>query len=367
MVKNKLINFLIFIGSLTLCVFISELFFRAIGKKPIMRRDSFRDSSILCEYDSLEEAYKAGKIKNKIVGNRFEYHSKYGWTNPGGFSNADKFYSENIDKDRYLFLGDSFTMGASADKGKGYVDVFSKLGKSNNIVTFNTGTGGYGQNNQLMVLEDYIAKIKPNVVILGFYTGNDFTDNLHPPDRFFRTDLQAYKRYENYIDEFGVLTIRKKSNKNIWSSVISTECSKKSPKSMIKKIAFTTSFGSSLYAAYRINFRNNLDIHKLESISKVTSDLLNQIRNISEINGAKFVVFIIPNPPSGFYYDKPIPKSKEYLLSLKMLKSLKISYVDPFDSIKGSNYPIRDDHWNNEGHRIGGEYLYKMILKSNNY
>ena len=259
-------------------------------------------------------------------------------------------------------------MGASADTGKGYVDVFSNLGKSNNIVTFNTGTGGYGQNNQLIVLEDYILKIKPNVVILGFYTGNDFTDNLHPPDRFFRTDFQAYKRYESYTDEFGVLTVKKKSNKNIWSSVISTECSKKSPKSMIKKIALTTSLGSSLYAAYGINFRNNLDIHKLESISKVTSDLFNQIRNISEINGAKFVVFIIPDAPDGFNYDKPIPKSKEYLLSLKMLKSLKISYVDPFDSIKGSSYSIRinDGHWNNEGHRIGGEYLYKMILKSNN-
>ena len=133
---------------------------------------------------------------------------------------------------------------------------------------------------ELRVLKDYISKIKPNVVILGFYTGNDFTDNLYPPDRFFRTDLHAYKRYESYTDESGVLTIRKKSNKNIWSSVNSLECSEKSPKSMIKKIALTTSFGSSLYVAYSINFKNNLDIHKLESISKVTSDLLNQIRNI---------------------------------------------------------------------------------------
>ena len=101
----------------------------------------------------------------------------------------------------------------------------------------------------------------------------------------------------------------------------------------------------------------------------MTSDLLNQIRNISEINGAKFVVFIIPDAPIDFDYDKPIPKSKEYLLSLKMLKSLKISYVDPFNLIKGSSYSTKmnDDHWNNEGHRIGGEYLYKMILKSNNF
>ena len=322
MVKNKFINFLVLIGSLTLCVFTSELFLRAFGKKPLMRLDSFMDSSILCEYDSLDEAYKAGKIENKIIGNRFEYHSKYGWTMPGGFSNADNYYFENKDKDRYLFLGDSFTMGASADTGKGYVDVFSNRGKSNNIVTFNTGTGGYGQNNQLMVLEDYISKIKPNVVILGFYTGNDFTDNLYPPDRYFRTDFQAYTRYESYTDSSGVLNIRKKSNKDIWSSVISKECSKKSPKSMIKKIALTTSFGSTLYAAY-CNFSNNLNIHKLESISKVTSDLLNQIRNISEINGAKFVVFIIPDAPIDFDYDKPIPKSKEYLLSLKILKVLK--------------------------------------------
>ena len=52
------------------------------------------------------------------------------------------------------------------------------------------------------------------------YTGNDFTDNLHPPDRFFRTDLQAYKRYENYTDEnFELLGRVYKNSWNIFKMI----------------------------------------------------------------------------------------------------------------------------------------------------
>lgn len=84
-------------------------------------------------------------------------------------------------KNRIMVLGDSFTYGPGVRKT--FVDLLqSSLSaiKNQPIIALNFGVPGYGTNNQLGVLQKYGDLIKPQIVILAFYLGNDFKDNMAP-------------------------------------------------------------------------------------------------------------------------------------------------------------------------------------------
>lgn len=77
-------------------------------------------------------------------------------------------------KRRLFVLGDSYTMADDIPDGKPY---FSIVGDRANLAVFAYGCGGYGSLQEYMVLDQYLGRIRPDVILWQFCS-NDFINNL---------------------------------------------------------------------------------------------------------------------------------------------------------------------------------------------
>ena len=103
-------------------------------------------------------------------------------TNSNGLRDIE--YSAKEDRDyRILAIGDSFTWGAEGSELK---DTFVKLleaklnrhDASKNYQVINLGVPGYGTNEAYNSLRLHSPQLLPDMVLLNFYVGNDFLDNV---------------------------------------------------------------------------------------------------------------------------------------------------------------------------------------------
>jgi hypothetical protein len=78
-------------------------------------------------------------------------------------------------KNRILFLGDSFTWGNGSPNDDTFVELVHSAIAGTEVV--NTGANGYGQRQQLAILDTVGAAIKPDLVVLMFFW-NDVEDNV---------------------------------------------------------------------------------------------------------------------------------------------------------------------------------------------
>ena len=177
--KSKIFNLLLLIISLSIGIITSEFLFRIIGYKPYIYKNRLSLSEEIfenfCNAENITDVlpYKFGLNKPD---------KDLGFIPGDGFNDTKDFTKKYPNKKRILMLGDSTTYGASADQGKGFIDLLNKAYLQENIIFFNTGVGGYGQNHQLAVLRKYYNSIEPDLVILNFQTINDFLDNIMPLD-----------------------------------------------------------------------------------------------------------------------------------------------------------------------------------------
>lgn len=83
---------------------------------------------------------------------------------------------------RVLCLGDSFTFAWGCRDEDGWPAVLEEmLGSANpdlDVQVLNAGVPGYGTDEALAFLRARGAPLDPDVVIVGFFAGNDFDDNL---------------------------------------------------------------------------------------------------------------------------------------------------------------------------------------------
>jgi lysophospholipase L1-like esterase len=99
-------------------------------------------------------------------------------------------------KPRLLFLGDSFTYGLGSSDDEIFVSIVARnLG---DIEVVNGGVNGFGQRDELAMLDAIGSRLQPNLVVLMFFW-NDLEDNLKEDrptfkivdDRVVRTDLKV--------------------------------------------------------------------------------------------------------------------------------------------------------------------------------
>jgi lysophospholipase L1-like esterase len=102
---------------------------------------------------------------------------------------------------RLLFLGDSFTYGLGASDDEIFVNITAKnLG---DVEVLNAGVNGYGQRDQLAMLDAIGDRLQPDLVVLMFFW-NDLEDNLKENRATFevvdgrvnRTDLEVPSTFD---------------------------------------------------------------------------------------------------------------------------------------------------------------------------
>jgi len=98
----------------------------------------------------------------------------------------DRVYGPKTDRElRILMLGDSFTMGVGVELSDTFVErleeVLDRSIVDRDVEIVNAGVAGYSTRQELAFLEHYGKAFEPDAVLLGFFIGNDFTENAGKP------------------------------------------------------------------------------------------------------------------------------------------------------------------------------------------
>jgi hypothetical protein len=99
--------------------------------------------------------------------------------NSAGWRDVEHSFKNNHGLFRVLVLGDSFMEGYSVELGDMFHRQIKQLADKENldIEAINLGVGGYGTLQEYLVFRDIGQNYKPNIVLLGFYIGNDVKNN----------------------------------------------------------------------------------------------------------------------------------------------------------------------------------------------
>lgn len=285
------------------------------------------------------------------------YYKRLKMINNHGYHDKDDFtpLSNSGDSIRILATGDSFTWGASSDIGNSFVDVLeADVNKIQPAVVWNTGIPATGTNHAIFTTKKYLPLQHSNYVVLGFYTGNDFTDNLLPFDRIiFNKMASCYSQYDFDKDMQPVKINNREAYKKATGSYPLEEIN------FLQKILTRSrvlAFVSGLVT--KVQNRANGQKKKAKELGyKLTADYLKQLAEYVKANNARLIVLVIPS------LEDVKKKGEQYTDATKLLKELSIEYVDPIGQLSTDDYlTIDGGHWKNSGHIKAGHALSSYLL-----
>lgn len=164
---GRLGNFLLSLGALALCVVLLELSLWAAGY----------DFPVFLQYDE--------ELGRSLIPGSTGYSDREGRglveINSAGFRDPEWTVAREPDVVRVAVLGDSFTEARQVDYGERYTEHLAAelercLGAEVEVLNF--GVAGYGTGQQWLLWRRVVKVYRPDLVILGFYYGNDVGNNL---------------------------------------------------------------------------------------------------------------------------------------------------------------------------------------------
>jgi hypothetical protein len=300
---------------------------------------------------------KAGPADSLFLKNEAWYYNRLKIINSQGYHDKDEF-SEipgNSDSLKVLVAGDSFTWGASSDVDSSYVEVMERdLGKISPALVWNTGIPGTGTNHAIFTTKKFLPKQKSNIIVLGFYTGNDFSDNLIPFSRMIFTEQASSFNLWDYDRNFMPFEISKsEAVKKATGSYPAEELSL--VQNLLSRSRFI-SFVSVMSTKVMGRFSGNKEKTR-EQEYMMTSKYLKELNEYSKANHAELIVMVIPT-----VLDIK-EKGPDYQKVIRILKELSIPYVETVELYSEKDYVNNvNGHWNNRGHILAGHALSKYLL-----
>ena len=252
------------------------------------------------------------------------------------------FHSEHT---KVLLLGDSFTWGHSASH-KTYSFANELLAK--NYIVYNTGISGADVTQYLAIAQAYIPILKPDVVILNFYLGNDvsyYSRVLTPYiPLFYSTNAGNLYSYKN-----GVLF---KTKQEAYDRILKHTTIPN--KTWFDRLCSKTSVGSQMWRIL-LNYKLVESSPILNSLINETSkpacnDEIMKIQKICSMYQTEFVLSVIPDYLNADTSVSDFPFLFENL-----------SYVN--SPVPKEFYSSSDGHFNNEGHQEYAKFLDSLIIE----
>lgn len=291
-------------------------------------------------------------------------------------------------KHRIMVLGDSFTIGLGVRMT--FSDLIENILNSDekkSVLVYNYGMPGYSSHNELGVLQKYGKDIRPNLVIVAFYLGNDFHENLVPlsnlriingylVNNFFTwagkkiilgdkelakyVDIATKYKLSQYsmvqmmrVDKFGEqMTFIEKTVRQLSISFpgIKTFIDYFKQKIPLKMLF---SFNITIPAYYEVT----------DEEAKTTEVYLKAIRDMNREINTTLILAIIPEHLSG---DKNLSKRQTIKQRCERLGIYHV--IDLFDYLKDDMdkyYLKSDDHLSQAGHAIVAKGIVEYILEYN--
>lgn len=267
-----------------------------------------------------------------------------------------------------VVLGDSFTWGASASPiTESFPDVLRKAGYR----VHNLGIPGIGPRQYQRMAEEYLSRLKPDVVLVALYLGNDFLDGQWepPPGRPPYYVLKGGEwiptvdeegnyiesidvAYEHFHNKFG------KTRRFLRETALGTLVIK-----AYRRVMTSTFLGSSVRNAWvRIVGTNDAeaantphaDHEALLRRYAVTYDALRHIQGLTQKVGAKYYTLVLPALGPGCLSSADFNMDRQ--------KPILDEFQSVYPDVTNAHYfALPDCHLNNAGHLVIARTLQKLL------
>jgi len=206
--------------------------------------------------------------------------------NSRGYRGPEHPYEKTPGKKRVVIVGDSISFGEGVDDERTFAALLES--RNPNLEVVDLAVGGYGTDQELIMLEREGLRYRPDVVMLGFCLFSDFTDNTlssalfdaRQPKPYFTWDRQSLVKHDEHV--------------------------KLSPPRKLAQWLFDRSF---LYTRVRASLgltrpprqpgvwasRIAGVMENLPPAAEVTFQLIRRMSDVSRQAGAKFIVLIHPD------------------------------------------------------------------------
>jgi lysophospholipase L1-like esterase len=290
---------------------------------------------------------------------------------------------------RVLLLGDSFTWGFGVEDHEVLTHLLQeKVGRDFEII--NGSVVGYGTDQQFLWLEREGLRYRPDLVVLAFYSGNDYEEISHSlsygyPKPVFDLDDKGLllgnvpvpdtretrrKGFDEPSTGFGRVKKFLRYNTHTYPFITSRLNSVHAIRAFFIKTGIGEEFTRSMPGIpyYRV---------APEKIRPLAELLIRSMNDLARKNGAELLLMHVPpieeNPAKHLGYQgsvdwerayKENSKERDYLSSVARRNS--VPFLDLLQSIRFHhergvavyNINPEDHHWNREGQRIAAEALY---------
>jgi hypothetical protein len=346
----------------------------------------------------------------------FQYDSDIGFrvrpytkgSNQFGFNDRDYPLDRTSETTRLLILGDSYGwVGGLLENYTAVLDnqLVHQFGE-NKIEVINAGYSMTHTGEQRKILEKYGMQYQPDLVILGFFAGNDFYEAQPDRKRIVVNDIYFDIHPKQELIIFGypiipqsrlILLIRQKykifqkTRQNLSKPLTNPEANTSEPgegdpksKPPLKYHWYSPGLPEATYLNIEMQM---LDFYKIQNHEsghyqdriQLIFENIAAIAELLKSNNTKFMVAIYP---AAFQVDESLtqkifqtgnlnPEDFDLFLAQKILKEYLdnqgIPYIDLLDEFRAEqkNQPLylkNDTHWNKAGNQFAADILFENLV-----
>ena len=378
--KTKIVTVFL---SIVFSLFVAEVAFRLLDmSKPEFNRLDF-------ELGWMPRAGIAGKYSDES--------QAFVAINREGFRDIDHDEAKPANVFRVAILGDSFTEAREVDLDHTYWKILERglekclggAGRDAEVLSF--GVNGYGTAQELIVLDKYVWKYKPDLVLLAFFTGNDVWNNSRALDGHSDRPYFEIKNGSLVLDDTNLRSARFESKKlfadikhGIYNSLRVLQVGRKAyeqtkirlqrrGKPLDKLAQLNSGFDTAIFAPPR-----NM---AWEVAWRVTEELIEAMRKASQARNVEFSV-VTMSTPVQIYPDAKLRRDFAASLGVggldypdRRLSSFGVAhdipvislvddmrrYVDQHGRLLHGSTDFAGGHWNRTGHVLAGEIIARRL------
>ena len=316
--------------------------------------------------------------------------------NSSGMRDKERTVNKPENTYRIAFLGDSFVEAihvpleytAAAIMEQELAECSALNGK--NVEVLNFGVQGYGTAQELMTLRHHVWQFSPDLVLLGFYPGNDIRNNYKPLEH------DHFRPYFTLENEAWVIDNSFKDLTQLERDYYSTSRLDYLPRWLLENSRILQLIRQAEATAKQRQFeqdyeQTNINFYKeppdenWEEAWKITEGLISLIHDEVKQQGVDFMVFTIsdsyqvhPKPDKRqefmekydiqdlFYPDKRIQAlgEREDFTVFRLAEPLQKVAEEKGECLHGfeNAYPC-EGHWNRDGNRVAAELMSNQICQ----
>lgn len=333
-------------------------------------------------------------------------HTKEGFSegviNSHGFRDYERTYEKRPGVFRILVLGDSYVEALQVPLDKTFTALLEQSLNGNassmRYEVMALGQSGFGTADEYLRYLEFGATYNPDLVILAFFTGNDFRNN----SRFLSRDRIGFyfefDQEQQLVLDRSLIDAYEKSL--TYSRRIFQELKTRSHLvSLISERVYLlrhqiqdgrmeqTEVGNSVCdSAKCLSLFSDLNIYRhdlppqWDMAVEATKGIILKFKKSVEINGARFLLLVLSNAEQvhpdlaadlnarysfTWDYDQPDRILEEFaneknILFLRLMPTFRKYHIETGQYLHGFAPPYKG-HWNKTGHQVAADVIFKFL------